>query len=62
MPGQPMTEEQKQKKIEREQQRQNSIPEVTPQILSRTLNRLLFLRMSYFKWMNIFIKWNKLHQ
>ena len=31
--------------------------EVTPQILSWTLNRLLFLRMSYFKWMYISKKW-----
>ena len=29
------------------------VEEVTPQIFSWTLNRLLFLRMSYFNWMHI---------
>ena len=33
------------------------VEEVTLQILSWTLNRLLFLRMSYFKWMHISKKW-----
>ena len=33
------------------------VEEVTPQILSWPLNRLLFLRMSYFKWMHISKKW-----
>lgn len=56
MPGRPMTEEQRRKKRERERQRQNSIP-VIPQtwwnkllhkFFSWTLNRLLYIRMSYF--------------
>ena len=29
------------------------VEEVTPQLFPWTLNRLLFLRMSYFKWMHI---------
>ena len=48
MPGRPMSEEQKRKKRERERERQN---------FSWTLNRLLFLRMSYFKWMLISKTW-----
>ena len=46
MPGPPMTEEQKRKKRERERERQNG-----------TLNHLLFLQMSYFKWKHISKKW-----
>ena len=34
----------------------NVVEEVTPQILSWVLNRLLFSRMRYFKWMRIFKK------
>ena len=60
MPGRPMTEEQKRKKRERERERQNGTP-VTVKLLHKffswTLNRLLFLRMSYFKWMHISKKW-----
>ena len=33
------------------------VEEVTLQILSLDTNRLLFLRMSYFKWMHISKKW-----
>ena len=59
MPGRPMTEEQKRKKRERE--RQNGTPVIAQswwkkllhKFFSWTLNRLLFLRMSYFKWMHI---------
>ena len=56
MPGRPMTEEQKRKRT-RTTKRYTSnslklVEEVTPQI-SWTLNRLLFLRMSYFNWMHI---------
>ena len=63
MPGRPMTEEQKRKKRERERERQNSIPVIAQtcnwwkmllhKFFSWTLNRLLFLRMRYFKWMTI---------
>ena len=65
MPGRPMTAEQERKKRERERERQNSIPilaqtwwkELLRKFFSWTLNRLLFLRMRYFKWMSIFKKW-----
>ena len=61
MPGRPMTEEQKRKKREREREGQNSTPVIAQswwkkllhKFFSWTLNRLLFLRMSYFKWMHI---------
>ena len=63
MPGRPMTEEQKQKKgeKERERERQNGISVIAQtcwkkllhKFSSWTLNHLLFLRMSYFKWMHI---------
>ena len=65
MPGRPMTDEQKRKKRERERQRQNGTPVIAQtwwkkllhKFFSWTLNRLLFLRMSYFKWMHISKKW-----
>ena len=61
MPGRPMTDEQKRKKRERERERQNSRPVIAQtwwnklfhKFFSWTLNRLLFLRMRYFKWMHI---------
>ena len=61
MPGRPMTDEQKRKKRERERERQNGTPVITQtwwrkllhKFFSWALNRLLFLRMSYFKWMHI---------
>ena len=61
MPGRPMTEEQKRKKRKRERERQNGTPVIAKswwkkllhKLFSWTLNRLLFLRMSYFKWMHI---------
>ena len=60
MLGRPMTEEQKRKKRERERERQNGTPVIAQtwwkrllhKLFSWTLNRLLFLRMSYFKWMH----------
>ena len=65
MPGRPVTEEQKRKKRERQQERQNGTPVIAyrwwkkllHKFFSWTLNRLLFLRMSYFKWMHISKKW-----
>ena len=56
-----MTEEQKRKKRERERERQNGTPVIAEswwkkllhKLFFSTLNRLLFLRMSYFKWMHI---------
>ena len=65
MPGRPMTEEQKRKKRERERERQNGTPVIAQtwwkkflhKFFSWTLNRLLFLQMSYFKWMHISKKW-----
>ena len=65
MPRRPMTEEQKRKKRERERERQNSTPLIAQtwwkkllhKFCSWTLNRLLFLRMSYLKCMHIFKKW-----
>ena len=65
MPGRPMTEEQKRKKRERERERQKGTPVIAQtwwkkllhKFVSWTLNRLLFLRMSYFKWMHISKKW-----
>ena len=66
MPGRPMTEEPKPKKRERERERQNDTPVVIAynwwkkllhKFFSWTLNRLLFLRMSYFKWMHISKTW-----
>ena len=61
MPGRHITEEQKRKENERERERQNSIlvialswwKKLLHKFFSWTLNRLLFLRMSYFKWMHI---------
>ena len=56
-----MTEEQKRKRRERERERQNGTPvialswwkKLVHKFFSWTLSRLLFLRMSYFKWMHI---------
>ena len=62
MPGRPMTEEQKRKKRERERElttkryTSNSL-KLLHKFFSWTLNRLLFLRMSYFKWMHISKTW-----
>ena len=65
MPGRPVMEDQNRKERVRERERQNSIPVIAQtwwnkllhKFLSWTLNRLLFLRMSYFKWMHIFKRW-----
>ena len=56
-----MTEEQKRKKRERERERQNGTPVIAEgwwkkllhKFFSWTQNRLLFLGMSYIKWMHI---------
>ena len=65
MPGQPMAEEQKREKRQREPEQQNSIPvigqtwwnKLLDKLLSWTLNRSLFLWMSYSKWIHILKKW-----
>ena len=65
MPGRHMTEEQKREKREREREQLNGTPVITQtwwkkllhKFFSWTLNRLLFLWMSYFKWMHISKKW-----
>ena len=65
MSGRPMTEEQKRKKRERERERQNGTSvigqtwwkKLLHKFFSWILNRLLFLRMSYFKLMHISKKW-----
>ena len=63
MPGRPMTEEQKRKKREREGElttkryTSKSLKKLLHKFFSWTLNRLLFLRMSYFKWMHISETW-----
>ena len=57
-----MTKEQKRKKREREREKKNSTPVIAQtsskmllhKFFSRTINRLLFLWMHYFRWMSIF--------
>ena len=63
MPGRPLTEEQKRKKRERTRTTKRYTSnnswwkKLLHKFFSWTLNRLLFLWMSYFKWMYISKKW-----